>query len=844
MFWLALIVPAVSVLLLLLLPKAAIRWADIHAGYWIMLADFAVLAGSAVALRREILRWLKANLPPAGEILLALAVTGGALALLLSCVEPRHRVQSDESVFLAAAQNMYHNQTSATCDEGLFDAQGRLECLLDTPTFKGRGQSFVWMVLMPVLGTDLHWIFDGQAVLFVLTLLGMFLAVRLWTRDCFLALVTSAFFAFLPLVQFQFRSTSVEPLYVFLLSLSLIALHFVLTRDEHSPAEGDRTLLADVLPWILLGSLLGFFAQTRQETVFSLFAFVLAALPAAIARPRRWWSLVVSVTLFSLPILFTIAHYRGYNFQGGEFDAHGHFLENLKINWGVVTQEMSNDRLKNPFLSSHAWLFLGGLAAFAALCVRRPAFRKTALFLLLLNLQTYMILENVSGDFTIEINQRYAVVFYPVVAFLIALFLREALLWLFPAALRIPPEPAGTSSRKALAMAAIVAVFAGLLGVRHNESLKENVMYNRNHLTTEEREIHRWMAQNPLKDGERRLFVYNRPWHFVGYGISGVQYSRWRSWPQSRKDAMLEEYKGGVYFVRGLYCWENKTYHKKAVESRSARTCDDFERENAMREVFRTTITNNYPLVISKIADSRDAARIRAALPSGKIRDVRLSAENGELVYRASVLPLPAGSKLLLLAHPHGSEAPDVREIDLPAEAGEVSAKLPLRRGFNLVTSRVATPGEKIADLPAAVYANDGDAVPLGNLVPQEARQDWGSLQKDRTVNQNGLRVHGVSFADGWGTHANSHVEFDLGGAWSAFTGAVGLDDEEVGGDGVVFSVSADGREVWRSGDMRHGQIRLFEIPVKGVRRISLDVDGKGDIDYDHADWLNPRLFR
>ena len=247
MFWLALIVPAVAVLLLLLLPKAAIRWADIHAGYWIMLADFAVLVGATVALRRDILRWLKANLPPAGEILLALVVTGGALALLLSCVEPRHRVQSDESVFLAAAQNMYHNQTSATCDEGLFDAQGRLDCLLDTPTFKGRGQSFLWMVMMPVLGSDLHWIFGARAVLFVLTLLAMFLAVRLWTKDGFLALVTGAFFAFLPLVQFQFRSTSVEPLYVFLLSLSLIGLHFVLTRDKHSPAEGGRTFLSDAI---------------------------------------------------------------------------------------------------------------------------------------------------------------------------------------------------------------------------------------------------------------------------------------------------------------------------------------------------------------------------------------------------------------------------------------------------------------------------------------------------------------------------------------------------------------------------------------------------------------------
>ena len=841
-FWLALLVPAVAVALLLILPRKSVRWADIHLGFWIFALDFLAILGSVVALRRSLLSWLRANLPPVAELALIAVVAAGALALDLTCVEARHRVQSDESVFLAAAQNMYHNQTSATCDEGIFRADGSLDCLLDTPTFKARGQSAIWAVLMPFLGTDLRWIFKTQSVLLVLTLLALYLAVRFWTKNGFLALVTSAFFGFMPMTLFQFRSTSVEPLYVFLSAVSLLALHYVLAdrSDEPTePAEGRsdvRTALFDLLPFVLLGAVLGLFAQTRQETVFALFAFALAALPCAMARPRRWWAFLVSLTLFSLPVLLTIAHFRGYNFQGGEYAAHGHFLENLKIDWGIMTADMEGDRLKYPFLSGDAWMALGGLVALVALCFKNAECRKWALFLLVYHLQTYMILENVSGDFTIEINQRYALVFLPTMAFLIAVLLDAVLMKWLPALLSVPKG----GRCAGVAMAAAVVCVAASLGIRHNVSLKENIMYNRNHLTTEEREIHRWMATLPGGKETRRLFVYNRPWHFVGYGISGIQFRRWSDLGEGRREELLKEFGGEVYYVRGLYCWENKTYHRKAVESRDASVCDNFEKAYPMEEVFSTTITNNYPLVIFRLAGRSDAERILAGRPEGKIRNPSLSAEGGKLVLRAEALAVPEGSRLNLL--PHSTGVPT--SVDLAPEGGELRIELPLAPGPNFVSSQIVVPGKPVAEFPTLVFFDPENSLRLTEQKPLSVKQGWGSLGVGESVGHNPLRVKNAVFADGFGSHADGALEFAVPPGWTHVAGAAGLDDEEFGGNGATFSIKADGRVIWSSGPMRHGALAPFRVQLGDAKRITLEANGNGNIDFDHADWLFPTLTR
>ena len=69
----------------------------------------------------------------------------------------------------------------------------------------------------------------------------------------------------------------------------------------------------------------------------------------------------------------------------------------------------------------------------------------------------------------------------------------------------------------------------------------------------------------------------------------------------SQMKDLIEKYKGEVYYIRGLDCWDSHTYHKKAVEHRIATTCDVFEREMDMTGVKNILITNNYWVQIAKM---------------------------------------------------------------------------------------------------------------------------------------------------------------------------------------------------------------------------------------------------
>jgi hypothetical protein len=228
-----------------------------------------------------------------------------------------------------------------------------------------------------------------------------------------------------------------------------------------------------------------------------------------------------------------------------------------------------------------------------------------------------MILENVSGDFSIEINQRYVLVMFPTMAFLAGFFVYwvgRLLAWALGFAL---PKGSG------LLAAGLVCV----LVVGYTANFKEHfiapdrkgkqtagVMYNRNHLTTEEAAILGWLRAQPEKP---RLFIYSRPWHFIGYGYSARHYSALNE--KSLAD-WLKKYNGEVYYVRGLDCWDSKTYHEKAVERRIPTVCENFEEKFATTPVFQEVITNNYLVTVAKITGMRSAPVLQApALPEGAV---------------------------------------------------------------------------------------------------------------------------------------------------------------------------------------------------------------------------------
>lgn len=160
-------------------------------------------------------------------------------------------------------------------------------------------------------------------------------------------------------------------------------------------------------------------------------------------------------------------------------------------------------------------------------------------------------------------------------------------------------------------------------------------------------------------------------------------------------------------------------------------------------------------------------------------------------------------------------------------------------------TSEKVAEVEHMVTLPRRLHLSD--------LAPEAASQSWGNLGRDRSVEGRPLTVGGQKFDKGLGTHADSRLAFRLYGGFKRLTARVGLDDETrppppqsqasqpATAKTVLFEVFSDGRKLWESGSVRHGEpARPLDVDISGVELLELKVRAlDGDINYDHADWLD-----
>jgi hypothetical protein len=132
----------------------------------------------------------------------------------------------------------------------------------------------------------------------------------------------------------------------------------------------------------------------------------------------------------------------------------------------------------------------------------------------------------------------------------------------------------------------------------------------------------------------------------------------------------------------------------------------------------------------------------------------------------------------------------------------------------------------------------------LDSLEPVEARQDWGELRKNASVQGNPIRIGSKIFSRGLGTHSNSRIVYKLGGRYRRFTAYVGA-DKEVMGNTVVFEVWGNGKRLWESGVMTvNDEAKRVDLDISGIDRLELRVGDAGDgINADHADWADVILY-
>lgn len=136
--------------------------------------------------------------------------------------------------------------------------------------------------------------------------------------------------------------------------------------------------------------------------------------------------------------------------------------------------------------------------------------------------------------------------------------------------------------------------------------------------------------------------------------------------------------------------------------------------------------------------------------------------------------------------------------------------------------------------------------VSLAKLKPSFIKQEWGSLKINKTVENRLLSSSYVWYKEGLGTHTNSQIDYDLNKKYSLFITDFGIDTESSDNASVIFSVLGDGKTLYRSQIIKKWNWPIhIEIPIKGIQKLSLIVtDAEDGNNGDHADWLNPRLYK
>ncbi|OGG00159.1 hypothetical protein A2153_03055 [Candidatus Gottesmanbacteria bacterium RBG_16_38_7b] len=143
--------------------------------------------------------------------------------------------------------------------------------------------------------------------------------------------------------------------------------------------------------------------------------------------------------------------------------------------------------------------------------------------------------------------------------------------------------------------------------------------------------------------------------------------------------------------------------------------------------------------------------------------------------------------------------------------------------------------------------------VSLTSFRPIIVRQDFESLQVNKAVNSatgwkkwNRLSNNYFFYRRGFGTHAISNLTFDINRRFSSFATDIGVDTEASTDASVVFQIWGDGRKLFESRKMgRFDFPQSIKVNISGVKFLGLIVTDAGDgINSDHADWLNPVLYK
>ena len=175
--------------------------------------------------------------------------------------------------------------------------------------------------------------------------------------------------------------------------------------------------------------------------------------------------------------------------------------------------------------------------------------------------------------------------------------------------------------------------------------------------------------------------------------------------------------------------------------------------------------------------------------------------------------------------------------------------KLPnkMRRFVAVLLSCVLTLGT-FGVLPVSAAEEDAPFTYLSDLNWKSAASGWKSVLKDKNVNGGALKMMGVTYEKGLGTHSASTIVYELGGKYGRFTSMAGLDDGKRTADncaGITLQVWCDGEKTYESPFLGKNSSPVFiDVDVNGVNELKLVVlDNDGINTSSWTDWADAKLY-
>ena len=90
--------------------------------------------------------------------------------------------------------------------------------------------------------------------------------------------------------------------------------------------------------------------------------------------------------------------------------------------------------------------------------------------------------------------------------------------------------------------------------------------------------------------------------------------------------------------------------------------------------------------------------------------------------------------------------------------------------------------------------------------------------------------------------HSPSKIIYNLGAKWDTLDIAFGFRDGA--GNTAHFIIKGDGKELFKSGEIKPKQISKASVSVKGVKNLSLEISNPQDNRGSWTVWLNPIIKR